>query len=157
MSSLALVTEKCLHSLRAFPLSPSWLAGGGQSIGRVHSRDSGPHMITEIFHRPQCHAQHDKLKARKRKDCWHLSSQETTVCAGALLPWKWRHTRLLVGSRERMPYFAVLHLLNSFFIKIHELFLPFQFPPSLCSVGGAALWVEATSGVKPHEHYKYEI
>lgn len=105
-----LVAEKCLDSLRAFPLSPNRLSGGGQRIGRAHSRDSGPQLITEVSHSPRCHAQHDKPKARKRKEgCWHVSSQVTTTRAEALLPWKWLHTCLLVGSKERIPCFAVLH------------------------------------------------
>lgn len=39
---------------------------------------------------------------------WHLASQVTVTCAGALLSWKWMNACLLMESCELFSYFALL-------------------------------------------------
>jgi len=41
-------------------------------------------------------------------ELWHLSSQVTVSCDGTLLSWRWLNTYLPMGSRERIPCFALL-------------------------------------------------
>lgn len=146
MSALALVTEKCLHSLRAFPLSPSRLAGGdrglgGYTVGTVDLRWSQKYstahhaMLSVTSSRPGRGKRIVGISLPKQPQCWSPASLE------------WLHTCLLVGSRERMPYFAVLHLLNSFSSKFMSFFLSTTPIPSLTllgrrssSVGWSCFW-----------------
>jgi len=79
--------------------------GCTRSWGHTHSWESWPQLTKGISHAIQHHAQHTQLGGRRRKggghlEWWHLSSQVTIVCEGALLSWRWLNTCLPMGSSE---------------------------------------------------------
>ena len=67
---------------------------------------------------------------------WRLSSQATATCDGALVYWRWRHTRLPMARGEGIPCCAfltmwlLLYLLNQFYLNPRVL-SRFRFSPIL--------------------------
>lgn len=120
---MAEITQRCLwycwagltQTQSLFCLSPHSTSediGGAQGFWRGDRWDSQPQVTKGIFQTIQHHTQHIELEEERGKrgylEKWWFSSQVTITHDGALLSRGWLETYLPIGSREWIPYFALL-------------------------------------------------
>ena len=82
-----------------------------------------------IFHTISNHAQcingGKEQEGVEILELWHLTSQVTITCHGALLSWRWLNSCLPMGSSELIPCFALLACTP--FAFLIKLFLSHEF------------------------------